>query len=190
MKTYITRCKHCGMEYTFQASGEGCFDNYNDRDYCPTCKKAIVDALNKEPKKFVGRYKEIPLDNNLLSTFKEIKEEDEKNRGFFIGFRECVPIDFDIIELYCYEYKSYALCKNKDEKEWHLLLKSEFDVEKNEFTDNPWKCGIRREYRKASPMCRTIESFKVEPINLPPPSGTVLSNMLMNLVKKDNERGK
>lgn len=184
MKTYKTRCKHCGREYTFQASGEGCLDNYNDKDYCPTCKKAIVDALSKVPKKFVGIYKEIPLDNNLLPIFKEIKEEDEKDRGFFIRMRECVPIDFDIIELYCYEYKSYALCKNKEEKEWHLLMKCEFDEVKKEFTDKPWKCGKRREYRKVSPMCRTVANFEVKTINMPPPSGTVLSNMLMNLVKK------
>lgn len=49
---YIQQCKHCGARYTYQASGQGCFDKYNNREYCPDCYKAILDALAKIPVKY------------------------------------------------------------------------------------------------------------------------------------------
>ena len=45
MKHIIKQCKHCGTRYTYQASGEGCFDGYNNRDYCPECYQALLNAL-------------------------------------------------------------------------------------------------------------------------------------------------
>jgi hypothetical protein len=52
MKICLVRCKHCHIIYEWQASGEYCLDTpkeYNDENYCPECKKAIVDALNNIP---------------------------------------------------------------------------------------------------------------------------------------------
>lgn len=55
MRIGINYCKNCGAEYNVQYSG-----NYNaievpreyqDKDYCPDCKKAIVEALAVIPKK-------------------------------------------------------------------------------------------------------------------------------------------
>lgn len=47
MKHIIKQCKHCGTRYTYQASGEGCFDGYNNRDYCPECYQALLKMLIK-----------------------------------------------------------------------------------------------------------------------------------------------
>lgn len=54
MRIGIVRCKHCHIMYEWQASGEYCLktpQEYNDADYCPECKKAIIDALNAIPVK-------------------------------------------------------------------------------------------------------------------------------------------
>lgn len=44
----LKRCVHCGSRYCYQASGHGATE-YNDGNYCPGCKKAIVDALKSVP---------------------------------------------------------------------------------------------------------------------------------------------
>ena len=50
MQHYIKYCKHCEVEYTFQASGNHYTlehsEKYNDENYCPRCKKAILDVLS------------------------------------------------------------------------------------------------------------------------------------------------
>lgn len=181
MKTIIQRCKHCKSSYTYQISGDGCLDKYNDNDYCPKCKKRIVDTLNEIPQKYEGVYREIPFDKELFSIFQEIKEIEERNDGFFSNLRVGVPLDYNIIELYNYNNNSYALCKNKYNDGWHLLLLSEFDLELKEFTGRNWHDGSRCGYRKGMPMCRTVENFKVESINIPPPCGSLFYQDLINL---------
>jgi len=41
------RCIHCKVVYRHRVSGSGCFDAYNDKDYCHDCKEVIVNALEK-----------------------------------------------------------------------------------------------------------------------------------------------
>ena len=68
-------CAHCCDDYYFQASGWGA-PEFNDSKYCPTCKEAIVTALNAIPKK----YKYVWVATNDF-TFKEacdIVAEDER----------------------------------------------------------------------------------------------------------------
>ena len=45
------RCRHCGSEYEYQASGYACRSPNNDKDYCPECMKIILEVLNKQPVK-------------------------------------------------------------------------------------------------------------------------------------------
>lgn len=181
MKTIVQRCKHCKQSYTYQISGNGCLDKYNDKDYCLNCKKSIVDALNETPQRYEGIYKEIPFDEELFSTFQEIKESKERNDNFFSNLKVTVPLDYDIIELYNYNNNSYALCRYKDDEKCHLLLLSEFDLEREEFTVKNWNDGTRCRYRKGMPMCRTFENFKVEPINVPPPNGNLYYQDFINM---------
>jgi len=53
MRICIQYCKNCGAEYKWQASGSNweVDRTYNDHEYCPECKKAIIEALVKIPKK-------------------------------------------------------------------------------------------------------------------------------------------
>lgn len=80
----IQYCKHCGIQYTFQASGEGCFDQLCSDIYCEECNTAIKEALSKIPIKNVKRYVEFDknfnweLDNP--PTYEEVKKEfDNRN---------------------------------------------------------------------------------------------------------------
>lgn len=87
MQHYIVRCKHCCTMYTWQAAGEYNMDfpkEYSSSDYCPECKKTIVDALSKIPAKrqlvFVESDEFTP---NVMFGLIKKKEEDiiEKNKG-------------------------------------------------------------------------------------------------------------
>ncbi len=48
----LHRCAHCKAPYTWQASGEGCFEPLNDQKYCADCKKVVLEALMRVPKRF------------------------------------------------------------------------------------------------------------------------------------------
>lgn len=77
----INRCKHCQIKYNWQASGSywnlDTPEEYNDKDYCPECKKAIVDALSKIPKK---REKVlVETDEVDLATLERWEIEERKN---------------------------------------------------------------------------------------------------------------
>ena len=91
MRHIISRCEHCGKEYFYQASGDGCFDSLNDRHYCPECKQAIIDALSKIPVQFKPKLNECerPSDDiiNIMRSHveKEKKyDEDYKQQYGFI----------------------------------------------------------------------------------------------------------
>lgn len=83
MTHYILYCKNCGAKYTFQGSGRyiGVTPReYNDRDYCPECKKAIIDSLEKiEKKSFLDwvSTNEVTLEN-LLNEKARLREEEIK----------------------------------------------------------------------------------------------------------------
>jgi hypothetical protein len=70
-------CKHCGIEYVHQWSGNynatGIQREYQDGEYCPECKKAIVDALAIIPVKF--EYKGVQTTEVDLETLKRWEEE-------------------------------------------------------------------------------------------------------------------
>lgn len=59
MRICISICSHCGIEYRWQASGNFWSLNtpkeYNDSKYCPSCRKAIVDALSAIPVLFCNK---------------------------------------------------------------------------------------------------------------------------------------
>lgn len=45
MDIQICYCKACGIEYRYQASGEGCFDDPSTRDHCSECVPRIAPIL-------------------------------------------------------------------------------------------------------------------------------------------------
>lgn len=79
MRTWTCRCKHCGKEYSYQASGEGCHSKLNNEDYCPECMKAILDALDKIPVRFEHRWHKCDRpDDKIIERLKELKKEDDE----------------------------------------------------------------------------------------------------------------
>ena len=141
MRVGVLECKHCGVEYDYQFSGS--YDaidtprEYQDEKYCPECKKAIVDALNKIPVKFT--YKDVETDEVDLQTLlrweKETYEEHEqkiKNREMLlplarrvlVGLRNLKTGEHDIVNevigredkkgrIYIYSYWSSDMSRQR-----------------------------------------------------------------------------
>lgn len=66
------RCRNCHARYTYQASGWGAIE-FNDADYCPKCKEAIVVALRAVPP--VCEHKWIPTNDVSVKTLVDIEDE-------------------------------------------------------------------------------------------------------------------
>lgn len=79
MTHLIQYCKHCGIQYIFQGSGEGCFNQLCSNEYCEECNTAIKEALSKISIKNVKRY--VKFDRNFewqlkdAPTYEEVKKE-------------------------------------------------------------------------------------------------------------------
>lgn len=132
---FITNnCKHCGKTYNYQASGEGCFNKFNDKDYCPTCKKAIIDALNNIPIRYVEKWKLISdvnyeeleeLKKNYINKFNiaKIVSLNNKNNDYveqFIKNSHLFQVEWNtnnpsLKEIYCmYSYDIVEKCFTND----------------------------------------------------------------------------
>lgn len=87
MKIGIVYCKNCGEVYKWQASGNhwelDTPEEYNDREYCPECKKVIIDALAKIEKKSIVKW--IKTDVVDLETLKRWKREMLEERKLYVG---------------------------------------------------------------------------------------------------------
>lgn len=110
MRVAIHECKHCGVEYYFQWSGN--YDavdvprEHRDEEYCPECKKAIVDALNTIPKKF--NYQFVKTDEVSIDTIlqwenekvedhrKQMEEGDKLGLVVFPMIKEVFPSLYNI----------------------------------------------------------------------------------------------
>lgn len=166
MKHIIARCKHCGVEYIYSASGEGCHDELNDREYCHECKKAMIEALKRIPVKFIKAFKTVNQDDldaqtleyiNEMVRFHKIKRQ-QKPTHFFShicrlgGFSE----HYRHSEIICYGGKEYLL-----NTPWDITKPCEFSIayEKNvtngKLTNKTWTptCGENYQYLVNSKPC-------------------------------------
>jgi hypothetical protein len=83
MTHYLRYCKNCGAHYTWQGSGKYCLSTpkeFNDRDYCPECKKAIIESLAKIEKKTIidHIYTTEVTPNELLNEYEKIKKQESE----------------------------------------------------------------------------------------------------------------
>lgn len=84
MYFYYRQCNHCGKRYKYQASGEGCFRKFNDKEYCPQCCKTVKEALKQIPIKYHGEWVKICKNKKILANLSKLKEKDKiKTDGFF-----------------------------------------------------------------------------------------------------------
>ena len=94
MRVCINFCENCGVEYKFQASGNywslDTEEKYNDFKHCSECKKAIIEALIKIPKKTELRYidtNEYSLDEYFLKDKEYVESFKNENNMFPIARR-------------------------------------------------------------------------------------------------------
>ena len=107
--------------------------------------KIILEALNKQPVKFTKRYMEI-YNKSLIGELLKVKESviSKKKSGIMwpgvilITTPELSVLDYDNIELYEYQSKSYALCHNDNCDDLHLFVLQEYNLINNEFTKKYW----------------------------------------------------
>jgi len=129
MRHQYEECKHCGTDipdfYFYESSGIS--REYQDDEYCPECKKTIIDALKKIPVKFA--YKDVPTDEVDLETLlrweKEHKDEINAKGGLhfvrvLVGLRNIYTGEHDVVRevigredkegrTYIYSYWSSAM---------------------------------------------------------------------------------
>lgn len=80
------RCKHCQSVYVYYVSGGHYYLPYNDRDYCPDCKKAILSALDNIPRKFEAVFlncDDITVEEILEELETRKKKAKEEDKIFF-----------------------------------------------------------------------------------------------------------
>jgi len=186
MRTWRNRCKHCGKEYSYQASGEGCFDKLNNREYCPECWAAILAALEKIPVHYSKRLKEVerPSDD-ILEKFqaavdkeKKYDEDYKKQYGYpaprakqYLYFEDWVKTAAEFTSdfvLYRVESPSDDLF-DKDAK-W--FRQEEYDLISKQFTGNIWLTDSdnNRYYQfSVGHFCKAEDLMTIE--RLPEPSG-------------------
>ena len=136
MITYFKHCSHCGITYLYQASGDGCLNELNDKDYCPTCKKAIIDALNTIPVKYIEKWKLVSnIDYNDLELLKENNENKfkiSKLVGLNNSNNNCVEQFFKDNKLYQVEWNT----SNPSIKEIYCMYP--YNTIEKQFSNEAW----------------------------------------------------
>jgi len=60
MDIQIKYCLQCGIQYEYQASGEGCFDQKVSSEYCERCNAIAKPIIEESKKKLISALKDIP----------------------------------------------------------------------------------------------------------------------------------
>ena len=199
MKTWICRCKHCGKEYSYQASGEGCNNKLNNEDYCPECMKAILDALEKIPVRFEHRWKKIERPSEeIVNRFKKLKKEKdeaykktESSGGFSFCPQKVQFFDDNIVSAaeFCDEWNRYSVESPSEDlfdenAIWHKV--EEYDLIDKKFTGRRW-CDKARETYDPITVRHWIKSDDVEVRPLSPICGNLLFMDILSPGEKKDE---
>ena len=108
-------------EYRWQASGQWAQDyphEHNDKDYCPECKKAIIDALAPISKKSIVKW--IKTDEVDLETLKRWEKEMLEERKLYVGDTGKFPfIERAFPALYDTETNEYSKSIHLQGREGH-----------------------------------------------------------------------
>lgn len=164
MRTCINRCKHCGKEYSYQASGEGCFDRLNNRDYCPDCWAAILAALEQIPVQYKKRLNEIerPADDILkkcraaYDKEKKYDEDYKKQYGYpaprakqFLYFDDWVKSAAEFsVDFVLYRVESPSDDLFDENAKW--FCQEEYDLINKQFTGKVWLTEYDNRYYQFS----------------------------------------
>lgn len=149
MRVMYRRCAHCQIVYLFQASGNywslDTPEKYNDMKYCPDCKKAIMDALEKVPKKFTDELvitDDFTLDELLEIEKKRYKDHADKGlpcvRRCFVGLIDMEKGEYQQNGEVKTNDKTYQYSYwESDKKKAKVWVKKQKNLQTGEYTD--WK---------------------------------------------------
>jgi hypothetical protein len=155
------RCKHCGDEYIYQASGAYSPD-YNHSDWCNDCYKAVCDALRARPRLYECRYQNIreapkfegvgletvlgwEVENTKEQTARDMGPKD--SMGFYVR-RVFSPL-FDlktgdstttreIVGRGKFQGAKFLLMTWRQKPEYEITSPMEYDIQKGCFTGHSW----------------------------------------------------
>lgn len=149
MRHCYKRCIHCGINYTYQMSGYGCDNNFNDEQYCKECKETIINALKLIPRKYEPRYrdiKEVPLfDGITLDIVLKWEKIDINNpkiiRRVYAGLIDLETNSIQNIRevpgqgnFSKYKFLLSTWPEKSIYKDYSIKIKMEYNLIKNEFT--------------------------------------------------------
>lgn len=129
MDVRIHRCRFCGKEYNYHASGPYCHEATNNDQYCPRCMEIINRSLKAEvPKedRYVKKIVEIGEDDvvrllgkDFRERMEELKEPKETGHRSFPRITILIPLPYDNIEAYIIHHVRIYVCWNDGEEERH-----------------------------------------------------------------------
>lgn len=199
MDIHLKRCKYCDKVYHYQASGNGCFRETNDENYCPRCKEIINEALlNKVPKNDILIHIPIKCDkftDDLLQKMDKIKKEyeEDKRKYFSSAIALGSELDYDNIEKYYIDSKIYYICYNDDNKE-----NKDYFIEKEFCKYDKTVKDIYYDYNRYSKkdsliyccnICRRMKKAFSEPFKVSKPCGKLFYNDIIpewEIINKNN----
>lgn len=176
----LNRCKHCGKEYEYYASGV--CSEYNNDTYCNDCYKTMMDSLRKIPRKYAPRYNVLPDRLKNVITYdklKELKKEfiDEHLDTKFPITLKCFPKCYscenensqptEYCEEYIYNGIDIIVYFNDLEDDNKLIkVKSEYDIENKKFTGKIWNTYDKKNRYiplSISPILTELKELNIKP---------------------------
>lgn len=149
MEVTVLRCKHCKKRYVYSSIGKNTdlVDVGSSKEYCSVCQKAIDEALNNIPVRYVHKYIEV-TDEKQHETLNQIfNEEKEHNKGkTHIYFEPIFKLEKDVelsdsdkyfneIEILYYEKRKYIRAKYKDNPYPYIFADMELSTITNKVED-------------------------------------------------------
>lgn len=161
------RCKHCKKEYIYCTYGngpeygteEGC-----SKEYCAECQQAIDNALANIPVKFKPIKVEITDEKEkkkILSQLYDIKTKAEKNDVFHVIRLNWGSSNYDNIDIYTYNSKTYYVEYNDDTpNDKHLLIEMEYDITAEKVTSKLWKTTHENSFQHGRNIVNELKHLK------------------------------
>lgn len=132
MLAYIHTCTHCGKQYTYYASGDGCNSPVNNEHLCPECMEAVLKALKNIPIQFEKAFVTKNDEFTKEQIFKFIQDGEEWNRQKSSEFpciqKLLVSRHYKHVVEFIYENHLYQLFYNSSddyELQTHVYISTE-----------------------------------------------------------------
>lgn len=177
MEHIYCRCKHCGKTYTYCTYGngpaygtqEGC-----SREYCGDCQTAINKALERIPRRYVGKF--CVLDNKEgLPVVNEVFDREKKkyyqNKKFNCA-QMVKDFGYEWMEKCIINFVEYIRGEKPDGTMEVQVLK-EFDLLENRFTGNLYE-DYTNDRDRYIPVAQLKFSSLIEERRMTPPAGKLL----------------